>query len=180
MPTLTAVSAIANVVKLVTGWVSYIETKEDLDRRRFIEALVALHRAANLTRSYLADAAVTELSARLGEHGEYNAVPRALRHAHFPGDGRRAISEAWVGVGEKLGHCLGARQVDGFMAETLRDLMDRCFRKGEYWAAPAEWKQSGVDIGLTRLMDDATALLDQLQPDPRARENRPRGRRVDA
>lgn len=47
-------------VNTVYRFLREVREQEHLEQDRYLEALVALHRAANLTRSYLADAALVE------------------------------------------------------------------------------------------------------------------------
>jgi hypothetical protein len=144
---------LVKAVEVVRNWLAYNRNNRDVNKNQLLEALVELHRAANLTRSYLADVVVSGREGR--ELG---------RERQFPRETREQLSERWLTVGHHLSRCRDNHR-DGHIQEVLSNLAERCFAKAEFWAAPQEWKESGIDIKLGSLVAEASDTIEELRND---------------
>src|SRR3990172_8539205 len=139
-------SEVIDAVKAIGGWIAYNKNNRELREQRLIDALVQMHRAANLTRAYLADVVVAGVE---GDRLPRDRDPRIQ-------DLRREVSENWLQVGRALSQCSGGKHIQ----EVIEDLRNRCFEKGRYWADPESWKNEGVDIELGQLV---TGIADAIE-----------------
>jgi hypothetical protein len=140
---------IVKAVEVVRNWLAYNRTNRQINQQLLLDAMVELHLAANLTRSYLAEVAI-------------NGPEGRARGNQFPRDVRHQLSQSWVEVGRRLSHCYNGVH-DRHIEEVLEDLVERCFAKAEFWAAPRDWKKSGIDIQLGNLVRDTADTIDELR-----------------
>jgi hypothetical protein len=135
-------------VKAIGGWVQLNRDNGRLQRRELVDALSELHRAANLTRAFAADASL---------HG-YEEAGNRFREIPFRGDWWE-LSEAWRKVAEKL----AGLSDDSRIRDVFKDLYERCFVKAQFWADPKGYRDSGVDIELGKLVDEVARAIEHVR-----------------
>src|SRR5580765_2629754 len=87
-------NALVEAIKAIQGWLALNRNNKNVQNQELLDALIELHRAANLTRAYLAEVAIN------GQEGEAQT-----RGAVFPRDIRDRLSQGWLEVGRKLSGC---------------------------------------------------------------------------
>ena len=124
-------------------------------RERMRVALVAARKAAKGTRALLADLGFREFA------------PTKIEELRSPEviDKMRSVSDLWVTAGEEIRRCSGHFQGRDVSNE-MRQLSERCFKAGKYWAVPSGWTSSDVEEQLEKLMEEITEGLEGLHNDP--------------
>lgn len=147
-------SDIISGAKAISGWVQLNRDNRRLRQQNrrddLIEALSELHRAANFTRAFAADATLRG----------YERAEEHFRDIEIGGQ-RWNVSEAWRIVGEKLARLSDDERI----REVFRDLYERCFAKAQFWADPKGYRDSGVDIELGKLVDEVAQAIEHVRND---------------
>lgn len=145
-------SDIVSGAKAIGGWVQLNRDsrrlREQSHRDELIDALSELHRTANFTRAFAADATLRG----------YERAEERFREISV--DGKRwDVSEAWRHVGEKLARLSDDERI----REVFRDLYERCFAKAQFWADPQGYRDRGVDIELANLVDEVAQAIEHVR-----------------
>ena len=136
-------STLFEMIDRLKSWLELRHKYRGERNQAFDDALLAIHRAANRTRAYIADVRVDPNARHRAQEGE--------------------LSDLWVQVGDKL------RRLHEPEAEAL---YQRCFLKAEYWANPDAWEDGDVaeaGIGLDYVVREVDSYIHVGPPTRRRR-----------